>query len=175
MELNAYKNELMTYKDKVAIEQKFVVLKIGTLKNLLVSIQFKKEKKEYLIIMESKTTEWQIPFSTVICLLKDEAKERTLIVYQEKKVKQAIFETFDHEAIIETYKNLCLLLNQSPVVLSIEEYNQQQKDGSESLKKLLPFIGGKQKITEQEESEEEEDSTWLKYQSEIEESRLLEL
>ena len=38
MELNAYKNELMEFKDSEAKQQQFVVLKIGTLKNVLVTV-----------------------------------------------------------------------------------------------------------------------------------------
>ena len=66
MELNAYKNELMLFKDLQAKQKQFVVLKIGTLKNMLVTIAFKKQKKKFSIIMESKSHVWEIPLTSVI-------------------------------------------------------------------------------------------------------------
>ena len=118
--------------------------------------------------MESKAHEWQIPLKTVVCLLTDTQKDRTVIVYTENgaKHKQIFFETYDQEGIFETFTNLCQMSNQEAVIQTLDDYNaliRAEKQGvtPKAKKRISIFKKGSKEGAEDAKSssgEEEDDS-----------------
>jgi len=89
-------------------------------------ICLKKHKKRFVLNMESRSHEWEIPLSSVLKLLQDKHKERLYIVYEDpskpQKHKHVVMETHDEAELIQTYFDACLLSHQTPEVQSLEAY-----------------------------------------------------